>query len=318
MGEFKYKKISLVGYTGFVGSNILSSAGSEIQGLYHSKNIREAYDTHPDLLIYAGLRAEKYLSNDAPEKDMALILEAEKNIREIAPDRLVLISTIDVFKDPRNVDEKSKIETAGLAAYGFNRCQLEFWARENFPDSLIIRLPALFGRNIKKNFIYDFIYRIPVMLSKQKMKELSSKDISLKDVYSLQGNGFYRVKDLSEREKEALKDRFGRLGFSALNFTDSRSRYQFYNLSHLWEDMSEALSAGLQIWHPATEPVSAGELYKYLTGEVFNNELDGKPADYDYRTAYAKLFGGEDGYISSKEQILQEIKEFIETVCINV
>lgn len=43
-------KTALVGYTGFVGSNIYA-AGS-FDGAYNSKNIEEAYGTNPDLLIY--------------------------------------------------------------------------------------------------------------------------------------------------------------------------------------------------------------------------------------------------------------------------
>ena len=80
-------KTALVGYTGFVGSNIYA-AGS-FDGAYNSKNIEEAYGTNPDLLIYAGLRAEKYLANNAPEKDMELIKQAEDNITKINPKKLV-------------------------------------------------------------------------------------------------------------------------------------------------------------------------------------------------------------------------------------
>ena len=112
-------KTALVGYTGFVGSNIYA-AGS-FDGAYNSKNIEEAYGTNPDLLIYAGLRAEKYLANNAPEKDMELIKQAEDNITKINPKKLVLISTIDVFKTPVGVDENSEIDTEDLHAYGFNR-----------------------------------------------------------------------------------------------------------------------------------------------------------------------------------------------------
>ena len=36
---------------------------------------------------------------------MELILQAEENIRRIAPEKLVLISTIDVFENPQDVDE---------------------------------------------------------------------------------------------------------------------------------------------------------------------------------------------------------------------
>ena len=301
---------ALVGYTGFVGSNIYASAGNEIDAVYNSKNVGDAYGLKPDLLIYAGLRAEKFLANNEPEKDMQLIVQAEKNIKKINPKKLVLISTIDIFKVPKNVDENSDIDTNNLHAYGFNRYQLELWARENYPDALIIRLPGLFGKNIKKNFIYDYINIIPKMLKETKIAELSAKDPDIKKYYRPQGNGFYRV-DVSESDREPLKAKFKELGFSALNFTDSRSIYQFYNLARLWQDIQVVLAKNIILWHPATEPISAGELYKYLTGDTFINELGDSPADYDYKSIYANIFGGKNGYICDKETVLKEIKEFV-------
>ena len=219
---------ALVGYTGFVGSNI--AASGDFDALYNSTNIEEAYGTCPDLLIYAGLRAEKYLANNAPDKDMELIVQAEENIRKIDPKKLILISTIDVFKRPIDVDENSSIDTEGLHAYGYNRYQLECWVRKVYPDALIIRLPGLFGKNIKKNFIYDYINVIPFMLKEEKFNELSAVNPVLNKYYTLQDNGFYKV-NVEENERENLKKVFRALGFSALNFTDSRSVYQFYNLS---------------------------------------------------------------------------------------
>jgi len=303
--------IALVGYTGFVGSNIYASAGNEIERVYNSKNIEDAYGTNPDLLIYAGLRAEKYLANNAPEKDMALIEQAEQNIKRIGPKRLVLISTIDVFKVPKGVDETSEIDTDNLHAYGYNRYRLELWAREHYPDALNIRLPGLFGKNIKKNFIYDYINVIPFMLREGKFEELAEADPELRNYYVLQDNGFYKV-NVKAEDRELLKNKFRRLGFSALNFTDSRSIYQFYNLANLWSDIHTALNAGITLWHPATEPVSAREVYEHLTGEPFVNELDSAPADYDYKTVYAERFGGRNGYICSKSQVLNDIKKFVE------
>lgn len=301
---------ALVGYTGFVGSNIYDAAGNEIDAVYHSKNIKDAYGTKPDLLIYAGLRAEKYLANNAPEKDRELIYQAEENIKKIGPKKLVLISTIDVFKVPKGVNENSTIDIENLHAYGYNRYQLELWVREKYSDALIVRLPGLFGKNIKKNFIYDFVNVIPFMLKKEKFEELLRKDSELTKFYTLQENGFYKV-NVSEADREMLKNKFRRLGFSALNFTDSRSMYQFYNLAHLWQDINTALDAGIKLWHPATEPVSAGEVYEYLTGKMFVNELDGMPADYDYRTVYAEIFSGKNGYIIEKKDVLGEIKNFV-------
>ena len=221
-----------------------------------------------------------------------------------------MISTIDVFKKPSGVDENSVIETDGLHAYGYNRYLLECWVRENYPDALIIRLPGLFGKNIKKNFIYDFINVIPFMLKEDKYLELSQKNPEIMNYYVKQDNGFYKV-SVKDEEREGLKNMFKESGFSALNFTDSRSRYQFYYLRNLWADINTALKAGIKLWHPATEPVSAEELYKYLTGEEFVNELDGIPADYDYRTIHDAAFGGSSGYISDKAKVLKDIKRFV-------
>lgn len=300
---------ALVGYTGFVGSNLCYSGAFD--ATYNSKNIRDAFGTNPELLVYAGVRAEKYLANNEPEKDLKLIEEAENNIREINPKKLVLISTIDVFIIPSGVNENSDIDTNGLHAYGYNRYLLERRVRENYPDALIIRLPGLFGKSIKKNFIYDFMNIIPFMLKAEKFLELADREPLLKEYYEKQDNGFYKV-NVPDNEKDTLKNAFKNLGFSALNFTDSRSRYQFYNLARLNRDIETALHADIRLWHPATEPVSAGELYHYLTGEEFVNEFAGNPVSYDYRTVYDVLFGGKNGYICDKAHVMEEIKAFVE------
>ena len=106
---------ALVGYTGFVGSNIYASGSFD--AAYNTKNIKDSYGTSPDLLVFAGLRAEKYLADNDQKKDMSLICEAEENISKIAPKRIVLISTIDVFSKPFGVDESSSIDESSLNPY---------------------------------------------------------------------------------------------------------------------------------------------------------------------------------------------------------
>ncbi len=300
---------SLVGYTGFVGSNILLK--EDFDGKYNSKNIQDSYGTNPELLIYAGLRAEKYLANTAPQKDLDLIIQAEENIERINPQKLVLISTIDVFKSPQSVDENSRIETEGLPPYGYDRYQLEIWVRERYPDALIVRLPGLFGKNIKKNFIYDYINVIPSMLKAEIFNELSGMNPELRKYYERQSNGFYKA-SVPASERERLKTIFNSLGFSALNFTDSRSIFQFYNLGRLWDDITIALREDIKLLHLATEPISVSELYAFLSQKDFINELPGAPANYDYRTVYDHIFGGSGGYIARKEAVLREIRDFVE------
>ena len=301
--------VSLVGYTGFVGSNIYSSGNFD--EVYNSRNILQAYGTNPDLLIYSGLPAEKYLANNNPKKDMELILGAEKNISLINPKKLVLISTIDVFKSPINVNENTMIDTKNLHPYGYNRYLLENWVRENYKDALIVRLPALFGENIKKNFIYDLINIIPTMLKEDKFKELLILDKEIEKYYKIQDNGFYKVKNLNKIEKEILKEKFKNLNFTALNFTDSRSQYQFYPLDRLWKDINICLKNDIRLWHPATEPITSKEIYEYVVGQEFSNKLESVPICYDYKTLFYKVFSGENGYILNKNQVLKKIKEFV-------
>lgn len=315
--------VALVGYTGFVGSNLYARARNRIKGVYNSQNIEKAYGLEPEVLIYAGVRAEKYLANSAPDRDLEMILEAEKNIKAINPQRLVLISTIDVYQNPVGVDETDSVLSGtkggvgnGIQPYGLNRYYLESWVRKNFPDALIVRLPALYGYHIKKNFIYDYINVIPYMLKKEKYQELKVLEkaddaIMLDACYEAAGNGFYRCRKLDKDKKELLQKKFKKLGFTALHFTDSRSTFQFYSLGRLWEDIQIALNEGITLLNIATEPVTAAELYKALTGEVFKNELKGTPAKYDFRTTYASKFGGKGGYICSKEAVMADIKLFV-------
>lgn len=303
----------LVGYTGFVGSNIYAAGAFQEEYCYHSRNIKDAYGKQPELLVYAGLRAEKYLANTLPEKDLALITEAEENIRQIAPKKLVLISTVDVYKHPVGVDEDSVIDTEHLHPYGYNRYRLEQWVRREYPDALIVRLPGLYGKDIKKNFIYDYMRVIPAMLKAEKYAELAERAPILRTCYVKQDNGFYKYQPLPLEEEEALKETFKEMGFTALNFTDSRSSFQMYPLNRLWQDIQKALGAGINVWNPATEPVTAEEIYQHLCGGALKNHISDTPAQYDYRTKYDTLFGGKKGYIMTKEEVLKDLKTFVET-----
>lgn len=302
-------KTALVGFTGFVGSNL--SKSHEFQGLYNSKNIQEAFGTNPDLLVYSGIRAEKFVANKFPEKDYEIILNAIDNIKKINPKKLVLISTIDVYKSPIDVNENTLIDENDLQPYGKNRHLLEKWVEENFTDYLIVRLPGLFGLNIKKNFIYDIINFIPSLLNKEKFQELILKNPELESFYSLNNDGFYKCNDLTLAERASLKQIFETLNFSALNFTDSRGVFQFYNLGNLWKHINIALEKSINKLNLATEPISVEELYGYIFNSEFKNEITDAPPYYDFRTIHFNDFNGENGYIFSKEKVLKEIKDFV-------
>jgi len=299
----------LVGYTGFVGSNICNK--HYFERLYNSKNIEEAFGTHPDLCVYCGVRAEKFLANTAPGRDFEVILNAIENIKKINPKKIVLISTADVYKEPFGVDENTTIETDGLQPYGKNRYYLEKWVSQNYEDYHIVRLPGLFGVNIKKNFIYDMINVIPSMLSDAKYHELSQQEKLIKKHYILCGNGFYKCVCDRENEKVLLKRAFERTGFSALNFTDSRAVFQFYNLSYLWEHINISIAEEIRLLNMAVEPVCADEVYITVKGKHFFNELPQPVPNYDLKTIHFDTYGGKNGYIFDRQKVLQDLKSFI-------
>lgn len=138
----------LVGSTGFVGGNLM--AKHKFTAVCHSSDVAVQYGTRPDLCVYAGVPAAMFLANADPEADLAVMRAARENLQKIAPKELVLISSIAVYADSRGKNEDEEPDTEGLSAYGRNRLQLEHWVREDFPDALIVRLPALYGQGLKR------------------------------------------------------------------------------------------------------------------------------------------------------------------------
>ena len=148
-------KSALIGHTGFVGSNIAKQ--NEFSDYYNSSNIHEIEGRKYDLVVSAANRAEMWRINQEPEKDLEEIEAFIGHISKVDIGKLVLISTVGVYKNPNGSNEDTKIETEGLTPYGSNRYYLEQFCNNKF-DSLVVRLPGLIGSGLKKNVIYDLIH----------------------------------------------------------------------------------------------------------------------------------------------------------------
>jgi nucleoside-diphosphate-sugar epimerase len=146
---------ALIGHTGFVGSSLLRRHNFE--ATFNSSNIDEIRGRSFDLVVCAGARAEKWKANADPAADLNGIERLTRALEHVNARKLVLISTVDVFIDPRGVDETTVPHMTGLHAYGRNRRLLEEIAASRF-DATIVRLPALYGPGLKKNVIYDFLH----------------------------------------------------------------------------------------------------------------------------------------------------------------
>lgn len=146
---------ALIGHTGLVGGNLLRQRAFD--DLYNSRNIEEIGGRSYELLVCAGAPAEKWRANRDPEADLANLERLMDNLARARADRVVLISTVDVYPDPIAVDETTVIDPDAGHAYGRHRRLLELFVEDRFPAT-VVRLPGLFGPGLKKNVIYDLLH----------------------------------------------------------------------------------------------------------------------------------------------------------------
>jgi len=146
---------ALIGFSGFVGSTLLKQA--HFSALYRSTNIHEIEKREFDVVVCAGAPAQKWIANRAPVDDRKKIESLITHLRTIKCKTFILISTVDVFKEPIDVDEFTPVEEAGLHPYGLHRHLLEKFVEQTFPHHLVVRLPGLVGPGLRKNVIFDFL-----------------------------------------------------------------------------------------------------------------------------------------------------------------
>jgi nucleoside-diphosphate-sugar epimerase len=150
---------ALIGYTGFVGSNIL--AARAFDDLYNSSNIGEIAGRRYDLVVSAANAADSYRINQHPDEDLASIDAFAGTVTQAEIGTLVLISTVCVYAESERSDENTPITTDEITPYGRNRFHLEQVLADRFRTT-ILRLPQLFGSGLKKGIVYDLAnaYRV--------------------------------------------------------------------------------------------------------------------------------------------------------------
>lgn len=150
---------ALIGYTGFVGSNLLGAR--PFDHLFNTANMGEIEGKSFDLIVSAAARADSHRINLHGEDDRAEIDAFIDTLSTAEAKKLVLISTVCVYPGDSSPDESAELSEAGLTPYGANRLHMERRLAERF-DTLIVRLPQLYGDNLKKGVVYDLLndYRV--------------------------------------------------------------------------------------------------------------------------------------------------------------
>ncbi len=245
----------LIGHTGFVGSNLL--AKRHYDSLYRSTNIEEICGKSFNHLVCAGVQAMKWWANLHPDEDKRGIARLTAPLSEINAKRFTLVSTIDVYPSPCDVDEDTVIARENHHAYGLHRLELEDWVGVRFPNVLIVRLPGLFGPGIKKNVIYDLM-----------------RDNNLDKV-------------------------------------DPGGVFQYYDLRRLADDIDRAWEMGLGLLNISCAPL--------VTCEIRDRFFPGKklgaggaaPAGYDMKSKHSVEWGGTEGYLYAKDQVIADLGNWL-------
>lgn len=314
-GRKDWGRTALIGGTGFVGGVL--SGQQDFDRSYASRTIGQISGESFDTVICCGAPATMWIANANPDLDRRNLEQLADWIDTAAIGRLVLISTIAVLDDVQAgyTESTARYETA--KAYGRHRRALEerVLARSG---SHVLRLPALFGPGLKKNFVFDVLNPVPSFLKSDVFASaLDRMDSTLREkvgaLFTLDdGVGAWKLDrpalDVSP-ERRTIEAALAGIGLSAANFTNADSAFQYYNLAHLADDIDVCLSGRVQVLNVCSEPWRAGDVHEALTGRPFVN--DGPPVvREDMRTDHAGAFGKTGPYLYSREQTRAELLAF--------
>lgn len=306
---------ALIGSTGFVGGHL--SAQHAFGAGYNSRTISEASGRAFDTVVCAAAPGSMMEANRFPDRDADRISGLIDQLSRIEARRFVLVSTIAVFADFTAADENAG-GFQETTAYGANRRALERACAARFDHCLIVRLPALFGAGLKKNFLFDILNPMPSMLGEAPLQTLREQ---LPAALAGRLDGLYRLdaalglfvidRDALEAtgRRAAFDEAVTGLGLSAIQFTNPASRFQYYAMDRLWADIGVGLKHDLDVLHLAPEPLAAGRVFEAATGRTMP-ETGARLHQEDMRTRHAGLWGREGGYIQGADAVLAEVAAF--------
>lgn len=306
----------LIGHTGFVGGALLRQTPFDV--CFNSANIAAIEGQTFGTLVCAAAPGSMVEANRAPERDKAAIEALIARLDRVEAERFVLISSIAVLADFAGRDDEGSAAFQQELAYGRHRRMLEAFVEQRFAGSLIIRLPALFGAGLRKNFLFDLLNPVPTLLTEAKHNAVvAALDAALggwlEALYAPDpATGLLKLDRAAldaDPRRPALESALDAMGATATQFHHRETTYQYYDTSRLWQDIGIALVAGLSHLHLAPEPLAAADIHARLTGRPMP-ETPARLHREDMHTRHADLWGAEGPYQFAAADTLESLAAF--------
>lgn len=212
MQKSSNKKIAIIGYSGFIGSNLKFFYKSKYN--YNSKNLECIYKYKFHTVILCAPSSKMWIANKYPHKDFKNIKNLINILKKIKTKKIILISTIEVYGKDNNKNEINKTSKRTNSSYGINRVFLEEFIKKFFTNHLIIRLPIVYGKNFIKNCIYD-------LKNKNNVSQLNGNDLVQ----------IYNVKNLKKDINFCIKKKIKLINISSKPLRLKFIAKKFFNIN---------------------------------------------------------------------------------------
>ena len=311
---------ALLGNRGLVGRNLRQQ--HQFLHQFNTSNMPQYYDGSYSTVVCSAAPASMLMASRNPISDGESIDQLIEQLSRLKCRNFVLISTIAVLAGDRDCNNEGVVDFEKQEVYASNRRRLEIYCSERFDTCLVVRLPALFGLGLKKNFIFDILNPVPSFLTMalcDSIRDMLPSHLTsmffgaLEWVDSISMYKLDRHKVDTSPHKSELENCLVSNGLSALSFTNPESVFQFYNLSRLWADIEVGLAAGLQLLHISPAPLRANDIYHSVTNKEMpssERRIHGEKYTQDMQTCHGQLWGSHNSYIIQEEEAMDEIVKF--------
>lgn len=306
---------AIIGHSGFVGGTLARQYPFAAQ--FNTSNIDAIVGQEFDTLVCAAAPGSMFTANCEPEHDRDQIDALITRLDRVGARRFVLISSIAVLADFAAGDDESTQAFQKDQAYGRHRRVLEAFCETRFERCLVVRLPALFGSGLRKNFVFDLLNPIPTMLTQARLATLLEQlPRTMRDAmarfYSPDITGMQRINRAAlnaDSQRPALDAAVRATDLSATQFHNPDTTYQYYDLSRLWLDIGVATRFALRHVHLVAEPLRAGDIHARLLGTDMSH-TDARLHREDMHTRHATLWGREGPYLEDASTVLDNLDAF--------